>query len=61
MMIALTETHLTKDVSDSETKLENYIPNRADQSGRSHGGTILYRREDIAVNINSSRSTQTVK
>ena len=37
-------------MSDSEIKSENYIPYRADRSGRSHGGTILYPREDVAVN-----------
>ncbi|XP_076045726.1 uncharacterized protein LOC143027968 [Oratosquilla oratoria] len=50
MIIALTETHLSVDVRDAEIQLENYTIYRTDRKNRSHGGTIIYLRDDITPN-----------
>ena len=49
-IIALTETHLNKDIKDAEMKIENYTAFRVDRENRSHGGTITYLRDNIAPN-----------
>ena len=49
MFIALTETHLRGEVKDAEVNIKNYTPFRADRDGRSHGGAIIYVRNDLSL------------
>ncbi len=56
--IALTETHLRPDVLDSEIQLPGYTVNRSDRLNRSHGGVLLYIRNDVTSTILRSHSDQ---
>ena len=49
MFIALTETHLRGEVKNAEIHISNYTPFRTDREGRSHGGVILYVRNDLSL------------
>ena len=49
--IALTESHLTPDIRDEEVNIENYTLYRTDRINRSHGGVVLYVRDDIAASV----------
>ena len=49
MFIALTETHLKNEVKEAEIHINNYTPFRTDREGRSHGGVILYVRNDLST------------
>ena len=49
--IALTESHLTPDIKDEEVKIVNYTLFRTDRKNRSHGGVVLYIRDDIAPSV----------
>lgn len=46
-IIALTETHLTPMILDSEIKIEGYTSFRKDREGRPKGGVIIYLPDDI--------------
>lgn len=48
-MLALTESHLTDDISEAEIKIENYTPFRTDRaSPRKKGGVITYLHNHVA-------------
>lgn len=49
MFIALTETHLKSDVKEAEISITKYTPFRVDRETRSHGGVIVYIRNDLAT------------
>lgn len=49
MVIALTETHLHNGIKDEEIAICNYTPYRTDRHNRSHGGAMLYVRNNIAL------------
>ena len=49
MIIALTEIHLTSGVKDTEVNIKNYTPFRTDPESRSHGGVMLYIRNDLSL------------
>ena len=48
-LIALTETHLHKDILDAEVRMNNYEIIRTDRSGRSHGGVAIYIENSLAI------------
>jgi len=48
--LALTESHLSEEISDTEIQMQNYTVFRTDRRDRSHGGTITYARNDLAPN-----------
>ncbi|XP_068215775.1 uncharacterized protein [Palaemon carinicauda] len=50
MFIALTETHLSEGIMEPEIHIRNYTSFWTDRKGRTHGGTIIYLRDDIAPN-----------
>ncbi len=56
MCMALTETHLTSNISDAELHIPNYVIYRTDRKERSHGGVAMYIREDITVTVLLSHS-----
>ncbi|KAK4328660.1 hypothetical protein Pmani_000968 [Petrolisthes manimaculis] len=47
MIIALTETHLKSEMKEAEINIINYTPFRVDRETRSHGGVIIYVRNDL--------------
>ena len=51
MYIALTESHLKKEVMDAEIEIDKYTPYRADRKTRSHGGVVTYVRSDLTPDI----------
>lgn len=53
LVIALTETHLSSSVKDEEIQIKNYTPFRTDREIRSHGGAIIYVRNEISVDTKS--------
>ena len=48
MLIALTESHLKNEVKEAEIFITNFTPYRVDRKGRSHGGAIIYLRNNLA-------------
>ena len=47
--ISLVETHLTDEIHDAEIEIQNYTPFRADRRDRSHGGALIYLRQDLVA------------
>ncbi|MPC43268.1 hypothetical protein E2C01_036911 [Portunus trituberculatus] len=56
MIIALTETHLSEGVREAEINILNYTPFQTDRKAKTHGGTITYMRNDIALSANKALS-----
>ena len=50
MFIVLTETHLSEGVTEAEINITNYTLFRIDRKERTHRGTIIYLRDDVALN-----------
>ena len=46
-IVAIVESHLNKDIEAAEIKMDNYELFRSDRKDRSHGGVLLYVRQDI--------------
>ena len=56
LFLALTETHLNKNILDAEIQIGNYNLFRQDRKDRSHGGTACYVHSSLCANIVESRS-----
>ena len=55
--IAMTETHLSENVENAEVNIPGYMIYRADRaSPRSHGGCMVYVRNDLATQLVTSHS-----
>ena len=48
-LLALTETHLHRDILDAEVKIQNYEIFRTDRRDRSHGGVAIYIDKNLAA------------
>ena len=49
-VIAFTETHLHKNILDTEVQIKNYELFRQDRKERSHGGVAAYIETKLAAN-----------
>lgn len=56
MLIALTETHPSEGIKEPEIHIHNYTSFQTDRKGRTQGGTIIYLRDDIALNYKRLQS-----
>ena len=54
--IVLTETHLSDSVLSAEVSILGYTLYRSDRQGRTHGGTCVYVRDDLAAQLLLSHS-----
>ena len=50
-ILALTESHLSQDTMDSEISISGYNIHRSDRVDRSHGGAIIYIKDDLSCKI----------
>lgn len=50
-IIALTETHLTENINDSEISLANYSTVRCDSTSRKTGGVVLYIKKNFQYRL----------
>ena len=50
IIIALTESHLDESITTRESEITNFQQHRSDRLGRKGGGTVIYVRNDLAVN-----------
>ena len=51
MVIALTESHLSQDIKDSEIKIEGYDPYRSDRLHGEKGGILVYIKSSLGLGI----------
>ena len=49
LCIVLTETHLNPNILNAEINIPDYTLYRCDRVGRTHGGTCIYTRNDLAT------------
>lgn len=49
-ILALTETHLSPDITDNEVCMEGYTTFRCDRTLKSHGGVMTYIKSSLASN-----------
>ena len=49
LIIVLTETHLNSNILNAEVNIPGYTLYRSDREGRTHGGTCIYTRNDLAT------------
>ncbi|KAI0981977.1 hypothetical protein GJ496_010738 [Pomphorhynchus laevis] len=61
LLVALTESLLNSDVTDSDIKLSNYICYRDDRCGRRGGGVILYIHYSIVAVLLEAKSYDDVE
>ena len=61
IIMIITESWLSNDISDAEVRIPNYNIYRADRSNRIRGGTCLYLRKDIAALMVLSFSNSVVE
>ena len=55
--IVMTETHLSPDILDAEVAIQGYTSYRADRAEpRTHGGSMVYVRNDLASQLVASHS-----
>ena len=52
----LTESHLNDSVLSAEVSIPGYTLYRSDREGRTHGGTCIYVRNDLATQVLLSHS-----
>ena len=48
-IIILSETHLKPEVGDCEIKVDRFNVFRSDREDKSHGGMLIYTKEDLSV------------
>lgn len=48
---SFSESHLIPDVKDEEIKVENKTVFREDRINRSHGGVVVYIRDDVVSSV----------
>ena len=56
--IALTETHISDEIEDSEINIDGWSHFRGDRLNRKCGGTIIYVREGLTVSNETSYSNE---
>ena len=52
----MTETHLSDSVVNAEVNIPGYTLYRSDRVGRTHGGTCVFVRDDLAAQLLLSHS-----
>ena len=55
-IISLTESHLSKEISNEELKFENWTITRADRNGRYGGGVMNIVRDNLTISDEKSGS-----
>ena len=56
LSIVLTETHLSDNILSAEVNIPGYTLYRSNRVGRTHGGTCVYLRDDLATQLLLSHS-----
>ena len=51
LSIVLTETHMNDDILSAEVSIPGYTLFRSDRVGRTHGGTCMYVRDNLATQV----------
>ena len=51
MVIALTESHLSRDIQDSEIKIEGYETFRSDRLNGEKGGILVYTKTSLGLGV----------
>jgi hypothetical protein len=59
--IALTESHLSEDISSAEIQMEGYQLYRADRLNRRQGGVVVFLKDEVACVVLSAGSNDVVE